>query len=351
MPLRGFRARVASNGFVEYGGRGSVEFDFDGALRPACGASGRILDPIRNPSLVELLNSMDRCCQTHLCQPWRLRKVPRLPQILLAFPPGEPPAFEDTPALRRLAALELGVSQERLGANGAALLDMLLRDVWESRLIHPDAPRNPTGAFLLNADLCTQPRGVLRVFEDFSSLLGVRSRNPARDVSPLQLPNPASGVLARFRVDCSRNFSQPLSDELIDELKRAMRAAIGTAAESFDDEEILDAITSPDRPLTSWRQVLPKLRVRLTSHFNEASTDDDLLRAARNPDDPLIASGACKFQVLQRRDELDGEASHFRPEDLGRRIEVDLSTEGRPLMRNRRTAPSVQVGSGSAFTT
>jgi hypothetical protein len=234
--------------------------------------------------------------------------------------------------------MELGVARERLGANGPELLDLLLSDVWESRLIQPDAPGNSTGALLVNAELCTQPRGVLRVFEDFSRMLGVRTRNPACDVAPFQVPNPASKVLARYRVDTSQNFSQPLSDELIDELKRALRELLGSAAELFDDEEILDGITNSDKPLASWRQVLPNLRARLTPYFNECSTDEDLLRAARNLDEPLVASGACKVQVLRRRIAADGEALHFRPEDLGRRIEIDLSIRRRP--KQKESAPN-----------
>jgi hypothetical protein len=168
----------------------------------------------------------------------------------------------------------------------------------------------------------------LRIYEDFSNMLGVPTRNPARGVSPFQLPNPAADVLARYRVDASQDFNQPLSEELITELKRAMREAIGAAAESFEDEEILDAITSPERPLVSWRRVLRKLRSRLTPYFSECSTDDDLLRAARNPDDPLIASGACKVQVLQRMESED-DALRFSADELGRRIDLDL-TVGRP---------------------
>jgi hypothetical protein len=108
----------------------------------------------------------------------------------------------------------------------------------------------------------------------------------------------------------------------------------------FDDEEILDGITTPDKPLASWRQVLSELRARLTPYFNECSTDEDLLRAARNLDEPLVASGACKVQVLQRQHALDGDALHFRPEDLGRRIEIDLSIRHRPKQRNPRPTAS-----------
>jgi hypothetical protein len=45
----------------------------------------------------------------------------------------------------------------------------------------------------------------------------------------------------------------------------------------------------------------PRLRGQLSPYFAECSTDDDLLQAARRPDSPLVASGACKIQVLRRR--------------------------------------------------
>ncbi len=46
---------------------------------------------------------------------------PQLPQILLGFPVHEPPGFEDSEALRELAAIELNVPVEDLGCNGDAL--------------------------------------------------------------------------------------------------------------------------------------------------------------------------------------------------------------------------------------
>jgi hypothetical protein len=325
--LSGFRANVASDGFVQYGGAAGSEFRYDGAMRPFSGAKGAVLDPSRNPSLVDLLNRMDKSCRDSFGRPKPCPSFPRFPQILLTFAPSRPPEFEDTPALRRLAAKELGVSVARLSANGPELLDMLLRDVWESRVIPPDAPGNCTGAVLISADLCTERSDFLKVYEDFSHLLGIESWNPAREVAPFQAPNPAQHILAKFSIDTSQNFNQCLEAGLIEELERAMRHELASTAELFSREEILDGVTSPDAPLSAWTKALPKLRSKLTSYVNECTTDDDLLRAARQPEKALFVRGACKIQVLERCSLDDRAALHFAPDELGRRIDADLFVE------------------------
>jgi hypothetical protein len=243
---------------------------------------------------------------------------------MLAFAADQPPSFEDTPALRRLAARELGVSMHRLGQNGPELLDLLLRDVWGEQLLGPDHPNNPTGGLLVDAEYCTQAHRALRIYEDYRRLLGVRTWNPAREVAPLTAPNPAERVLPQYHVDPSQNFNQPIEHDLIVELERAMRYELKQVAGQFTTEEILDGLTAPQQPLVAWTPSLPRLRARLTPYLAECSTDEDLLKAARRPEEPLIASGACRIQVLQRRAGSNAEAFTFQPEDLQRRIEAEL---------------------------
>ena len=58
--------------------------------------------------------------------------------------------------------------------------------------------------------------------------------------------------------------------------------------------------------------------------ISECSTDEDLLRAARQPDEPLWASGACRTQVLAKQDAFGANPFWFGVERLPRRIEADL---------------------------
>jgi hypothetical protein len=326
LQLSGFRARADSDGSVYYGGPASSEFEFDGAVAPSPGARGQTIDPVRDPSLVDVLNQMDRCCCESLRGSIRLSRAPFLPQILLAFEPCQPPEFEDSPALRRLAAKEIGVPVERLGANGHELLDLLLRDCWRRQLIASDAPQNPTGTVLISADLCTQRRDFLRIYEDMTHLIGQRTWNPARDVTPFEAANPAREVLAKYQIDTRQNFNQPIDFGLIDELGREMRHRLGPVQAMFSHEEILDGITTPNQPLKAWVHALPQLRRKLNRYISECTTDDDLLQATRHPNDALFARGASRIQVHRRRPIEHGESLRFESDDLGQRIGLDLQT-------------------------
>jgi hypothetical protein len=323
MPIRGFRATMTSNGFVNYGGEGSVLFRHDAAAAPSKKSRRSPLNPQRNPALCQLALRMDLACER---QAWRKRWLPRipcLPKILLGFPVNQTPMFEDTPALRELAAEELDVPLNELGSNGEMLLNRYLRDLWDRQLMRPDDAANSTGTFLISAEYCTQAHRALRTYEDFTHLLGAPTFNPARRVKPLELPNPAAAIMDRFGVDRSQNFNQPISDEELLDIELAMRQAIGERT-ALTTEEVFDAITNADSPIIAWTSSLPKLRAVLDPAIAECVTDDDLLRAARRPDEPLIASGACRIQVLQR-DANDMFALEFDSHDLNRRVDANFA--------------------------
>jgi hypothetical protein len=325
MPIRGFRAQACSDGSVRYGGDAGCLFLYDGALIGRARAGGRAISAARNPTLVETVLRLDRACKRHVDRRGVLPRVPRLPRILLGFAPSEPPQIEDSPALRQLAARELRIPVGRLGANGSVLLDRLLRDIWERHLISPSAPSNPTGKWLVDAELYTHARQALEIFEDFTDLVGVRTWNPAHGVKLPQVDNPAEEVLRRLEVDTRQNFDQYLSDELIEKLELAMRQAVGVSEGYFTREEIYDGLTNPGRPLVGYSASLAHLRSKLGVTLSECCTDDDLLQAARDRDQPLLASGACKMQVVAKRDVARPAALRFMSDVLHRRIEADLS--------------------------
>jgi hypothetical protein len=324
MPLRGFKAEPEPDGALTFGIRSEALFLFNGAMRPTAKAFGVALNPHRNASITELMQRMDRCCFRNLAHKNFLPVIPHLPRVLLGFAPESPPAYEDTPALRRLAAEKLEIPIERLSSNSTVLLDRLLRDLWEQLLISPDAIGNTTGGLLVDAEFCTDMRGVLRFYEDFRHLLGMHVWNPARSLTPFQMQNPALQVLQDVGIDVRSDFSQAIDNDKLAAVELAMRQALGPAAGDFTTDEIYDAIVSPDSPVTAWAKSLCELRSNLNPGISECVSDEDLLRAARRPCDPLVASGACRIQVLQRRSPVDSEAFAFSGEDFARRIEADL---------------------------
>lgn len=319
IPICGYRAKAAANGSVAYGGDSPCLFSHDGAkLRPVRGGPGAI-NVFRSPSIVETVLALDRVCKKQVRHLASLSRIPALPRIWLAFAPSDRPTFEDSPALRALAAQKLEMPAERLGSNGAVLLDRLLHDLWEQQWTPSMQLGIPGDLLLIDAEYCTLAREALEIYEDFSQLLGVRIWNPARDYEFPRFENPAREVLRRFDVDINQNFNQFFPDELIERFEQAMRAELGPSHDLFTSEEVLDGLTNPTQPLTSYSSGLWVLRARLPVEISECCTDDDLLRAARRPDEGLVASGACTVQVVQVPHE-----GVFTPPFLHRRIVADF---------------------------
>jgi hypothetical protein len=320
MPIRGVHARLNSDGSVAYRADEEALFLHDAARRPSFKSRGFPLNPRRNPGLVAATQLMDRSCERRLTHFRYLRSVPQLPRILLGFAATQPPAFEDTPALRNLAAAELQRPVDQLGVNGDVLLDRYLRDLWQRQLNWPGDPANPTGSLLVDAEICSQAGAALRAYEDFSPLLRMPTWNPARRLSPQHLPNPAPLVLERFGI---HDLDQPITDECLADLELAMRQAIGDDT-PLTQEEVYDAIANSELPVRAWSPVLPQLRSLLDPVVSQCTGDDDLLRAAACPNDPLIASGMCRIQVIRRHTTNDHVAFSFPSDDLDRRAELNL---------------------------
>ena len=97
----------------------------------------------------------------------------------------------------------------------------------------------------LPVSLIVAPHKALRVYEDFSALLGALSWNPARKVAPREISNPARDVLGLFGI---HDFDQLITDEQLAALELAMRQAIGGDI-PLTQEEVFDAITNADAPI------------------------------------------------------------------------------------------------------
>ncbi len=335
VPLLGFRARAHADGSIDYD---ESVFQYDAKRRTYPGARGRVIDPERNPSLLNLSMAMHRAVMRNSHETHRLPIKPTFPRVMLAFAPDDVPTYEETPALQHLAARRLGIPVGRLGTKDPLLLERLLHDLWEEQLRAVDAPGNDTGYVLVDAEFCSHARKALRVYEDFSQLLGVVTWNPARDVLRSERPNPAASVLKLAGID----YRQPdwqegqIGMDTMDALEAAMRRALGPGSEMFAQEDIYDALANPNQKANASKSakqmlaamgedvVIRHMRSLLPELIVEGCTDDDLRAAAQNPAGPLIASGLCQVQVIYMQGVVEEEAFNFSPDILGRKIQANL---------------------------
>lgn len=301
--------------------------------RPRVGARGRVIDPGRNPTLLETALRMDQRCYAVLCSSKRQGRHLMLPKVLLGFPSCCPPAFADTPALRAIAAQKLGIPQHQLGRNGDLLLARLLYDVWEESVIPANAPGNLTGNLLVPAELCPGARGFLNVFEDFSQLVGVPTWNPVRDVEVIMFANPARQVWREAGYERLPDFDEPLPTGLLEQLEERMRTVLAEYAQAFSREDVYDGLTSPDEPLRIWSKLLPELRCRLPHWAHACCTDEDLRAAVYNPSAPLLVRYACRVQVVSRVALHDAFRYGFEPKGVAasRASQTPVMPEGESL--------------------
>lgn len=313
--LAGFRAEARFDGSICYGLHGNVEFRHRYHFR-----SGNYgLDPVRNPSLFDTALRLNAACLQAAAREESLPTIPCLPRILLGFAPQNPPEFVDTPALRRVAAATICVSTQRLAQRHPDFVKRLLQQTWEAQLHLPGTATNPTDLLLVDAELCSTQHRPLRVWEDFRELVGAGTWNPARAVDLFASPNPAADVLCETGIDPGRPVDvQVTSNEMLEMLESRLRERLGDTAARFSPEDLYDGLIAPDRKLLAVSEGLPEMRRKLTTYWSECATDQDLRNAAHRPFGPLVASGACRVQVLRRRDVH--EPYFFNQEVWGRRI-------------------------------
>lgn len=160
LPLNAYGAVVSAEGTVARSAA-QQRLALDLRSRPRAGARGRTIDPVRNPALLETALRLDQRRQAVYKQGRPPACEVRLPRVLLGFRSDRPPAFQDTPALRQLAATKLSIPLKKLGQHGDALLQRLLVDLWAEQMVGPMAPNNPTGNLLVDARLCPAATGFL----------------------------------------------------------------------------------------------------------------------------------------------------------------------------------------------
>lgn len=250
----------------------------------------------------------------------QLHKLPAVP-VMPTFwagcaTPGDIPLshFRDDV----LTATVLGVmkfSAEDFNAMSADEQMKLLEGFRDTLFTPPGEAGNDTGLYLIDLGYLMRHDGVLRVFEDFRTMVGERVFNPARDLigdSPRTLPNVAESAarscgidIATFRDDAHPDAS--LQVKLLDAMRARLCAAHGlshTFVNSLHDNILLDMIDSLDVeiPLPPFAgqddgQILNRMRDALQAtrpHLLPGCTDEDLLAAARHPAQALYASRLCR---------------------------------------------------------
>ncbi len=334
MPLHGFRATYRQDNTLAY----SDLFAYDAKRRPEVGAKGRVIDPVRNPTMLDTTLLMHRECLKFVDDTYQLPPVPMMPRVLLAYPHNHLPPFEETPALRQIVADRLDIRVGRLHTKQPELLRRMFLVAWEESILMPGQGINDTDYALIDAELVTKPEGVLRVYEDFSKLLGVRTWNPAREVLARERENPAREILRMHSIDANNTEQMNAIDlDKCDQMVREMRRSIGGGHELFEDSELQRALLEPKTMLQAdvrnvqeaimkigEQNVCRAMRDLLPPILAEGSTNEDLLTAANNLKQTLVCSGACTVQALLQQKVSEDVALDFTPEFLGRKIHANL---------------------------
>lgn len=347
--LSGIRARRDGNEIV-YGGPGKGLFDYDLGLRPFVKASGKIIDPERNPGLLRLSLDMDAIRRRAVDRNWELPVIPDMPELFLAFDMEKPmPDCEDTPVLRQRIAEHMARDVTEIDAMDDTDRWMLLRTEWPDLFTIYTDPVTQREYRMISRGFCSAIQQADKLYEYFGSLLGLDVWNVARKLCDLEIENPARQVLdafgykageesemTRLEEDCERD------PELSGHLVERMRQAIGPQSQLYSDDDMCEALCTPDVELTTTNgktplevygqtRTLAAMRKELDPAVSECCTDADLLAAAENPREPLRASGACRIQLLYANTEVPPENRYqFSAEELSHEsTRIDLWTAPR----------------------
>lgn len=350
MPFRGFTGVAKPNGEVYYGKERGAEHVLDLARK------GR-----PDGQLISRGLQMDKATDKCIEQTWKLPMVPQFPQIMLGFGPQTLPAYEETPALWRLVADRLDVGVDELSQKDPTLLGIQMRDTWQELIIPPGHDGNTTGNHLVDAEFCSQGR-LAYVFENFGAkigpakgpgLLGIDTWNPVRGLLPRR-DNPSRLAFKKLGIEPSDAMPQ----EVLDVVETEMRKILGPLNGLYSQDELYTALCSMDDPLPMLEKMpleviaesecVSRMRQVLSPEVAEQATYEDLLLAAKSPGSPLHLSRAARIQVCYNQLLDPEEAYHFRPQALGRRIEVDLWADNlRPRQARYQEKSHARGNSGS----
>lgn len=361
----------------------NVRMSHDFSIRPRPGALGRVLDPRdpKDPSVqkekgdrpnaewVRVALEADRARVGAVEQNYRLDAVPTLPRVRVAFANTGCAAFVVTQALKEDMARHMGRTLSDVEAMEPEAFDIMAKAHWETLFTPPGVGNNTTGAYLIDHVYVANFSRAIRVYEDYSDLVGVNVHNVVSDISGSELINPA-GLVAPFNiremltslqaiddvdihlgmVDPENQFEQEVMEGLaaadgkvtkaaVEELEAkimsvipAMRRELGIIGKLFTDDELLNGACSPDFPLRVSKGAVARIAdpadrlavvrefIKLTKpYLNDYVTDEDLSSAIEQPAAPLFASRMPRIQVMRRDLRTSPEnAMRLVPNQLGR---------------------------------
>jgi hypothetical protein len=339
MPFRGYTADMRSDGTAVYGGDRGVEFSYDLGARPVPNARGRVLDVNKHDGLILRGMTMDKAVDRVVAKPWELPIMPAFPGILAGF--SAIPEFCESPALLAMACKRLNCSPKELAKN--PLREQYLHTIFRDSALAPEHADNHTGGYLFPVDLLVgQDLGCCAFYEDYRRLLGVTTWNPAREIHDL-------GRNALKARGFDRGHLAALNEPQLDGVFKKMREKLGAYAGAFTLEELQEALVEGQPPRKAdgttlqiaigGVEYLKLLRSYLTPDVAEQATDQDLLIAAADLNEPLVLSQVARPQVIQLQSLPVEEANGWTPEVLGRKILAELEVDNlraRPRKERKR---------------
>lgn len=339
MPFRGYTAEMRSDGTAVYGGDRGVEFSYDLGARPVPNARGRVLDVNKHDGLILRGMTMDKAVDRVVARPWELPIMPEFPGILAGF--SAIPEFCESPALLAMACRRLKCSPKELANN--PMRDQYLHTIFRDSALSPEHPDNHTGGYLFPVDLLAgHDLSTYAFYEDYRHLLGVKTWNPAREIYDL-------GRNALKACGFDRGHLAALNEKQLDAVFGKMKETLGRFAAVFSLEELQEALVEgkpPKKADGTTLQIaigdveyLKLLRSYLTPDAAEQATDQDLLIAAADLNEPLLLTRVARPQVIQLQALPVEEANGWTPEVLGRKILAELEVDNlraRPRKERKR---------------
>lgn len=156
------------------------------------------------------------------------------------------------------------------------------------------------------------------VAEDYTAVLGFETDNPAKhiEVVDVRLQNPAEKILARRGIEYPLGVGQPELEDMVTEFKAAVPdfdVEWTTAVEALLFRRPYFAVTMPreEATLYSPEAVVLAMRAQLPNKYRWEASFNDLLIAAKNPQNPLRISRLSALQLFPM------ETAQDFPEDYG----------------------------------
>lgn len=150
-----------------------------------------------------------------------------------------------------------------------------------------------------------------RLVEDFSPVLGVRERNPAKEIKTIEIKlvnNPAGKILARHGIENPETVSSDVFDQLSAEFTAEVNSVFQQPV-TLTESVICEALLEPTKPVPvtlSLEQALAEgqghavanaMRQVSNKRINKEATESELLAAARDITQPLILNRLSSVQV------------------------------------------------------